>query len=226
MCGRYTLTRRQQEVAERFGVQQLTVEFEPRFNIAPTQSLPVVVNTDGSGPTIQLMRWGLVPFWARDPKSMKPLINARAETISQKPVFKNNLVRRRCIVPADGFYEWKREGKTKIPMFIHSPQSGLLGFAGIWDRWTDKETNSTIQSYSIITTAANKTVSPIHDRMPVILRPEDEVRWLNPETIDVSELMKFLRPADDELITMHEVSPKVNTWSVESPDLIVAIGAC
>jgi putative SOS response-associated peptidase YedK len=223
MCGRYTLTRRQQEVAERFGVRQLSVELEPRFNIAPTQRVAVIRQSEDNEPTLDVMRWGLVPFWVTDLKSAKPFINARAETVASKPSFKKSLVNRRCIIPADGFYEWRKEGKLKIPMYIHSPDRSLIGFAGLWDIWKDRETGAVLNSCTIITTTANDTVSPVHDRMPVILKPEDESRWLDPSLQQPEEIMKFLVPAPNERLTMYTVSPKVNTWSVESPELIECV---
>ncbi len=222
MCGRYTLTRRQQEVAERFGVRQLAVELEPRFNIAPTQPVAVITNVEGNR-ALEVMRWGLVPFWVKDLKSTKPLINARCETIAQKPTFKNCLIRRRCLIPADGFYEWKKEGKIKTPMFIHAPDMQILGFAGLWDEWTDKESGKVLRSCTIITTAANDTVTPVHDRMPVILQWQDEEAWLAPGLTEPAEILRFLCPASNNRITMHEVSPRVNTWNVESSDLILSV---
>lgn len=222
MCGRYTLTRRQQVVAERFGVEQLTMNIEPRFNIAPTQPVPVVLTEDGK-PRLDVMRWGLVPFWSKDIKSMKPLINARGETIAQKPAFKNCLIRRRCLIPADGFFEWKREGKEKIPMYIYCADMELFAFAGLWEEWKDRESGNVVRSCSIITIGANNTVAPVHDRMPVILRPEDESAWLDTSRTKPEELMQFVIPAADERIKMHEVSAQVNKWSVETPDLIVPV---
>lgn len=221
MCGRYSLTRRQQEVSERFGVKQLVaVELVPRFNIAPTQSVPVVLCSAGDEPSIEMMRWGLVPYWVKDLKSSKPMINARAETLTEKASFKQCLVRRRCLIPSDGFYEWKKEGKLKLPMFIHGSERELFAFAGLWDEWTNRETGEKLRSCTIITTEANRFMSSVHDRMPVILRPADEATWLDLSLNDPAKLTSLLCPAAEDRLAMYEVSSKVNKAAVESPDLI------
>lgn len=222
MCGRYSLTRRQQEVSERFGVKQLAVELVPRFNIAPTQSVPVVLRSGAVDETsIEMMRWGLVPYWVKDLKSSKPMINARAETLTEKASFKQSLARRRCLVPSDGFYEWKKEGKLKLPMFIHGAvERELFAFAGLWDEWTNGETGEKLRSCTIITTEANRFMSCVHDRMPVILRPADEATWLDTSICDPAKLTSLLCPAAEDRLAMYEVSSKVNKAAVESPDLI------
>lgn len=221
MCGRYSLTRRQQEVAERFGVKQLTVELAPRYNIAPTQIVPVILRADREdAPSMELMRWGLVPHWVKDFRAVPPMINARAETLAQKASFKHSLVRRRCLIPSDGFYEWKKEGKQKVPMFIHGTERELFAFAGLWDEWTNRESGEKLRSCTIITTQANEFVSGVHDRMPVILRPSDEACWLDMSINDPTGLTPLLRPASEDRLAMYEVSSKVNKAAVESPDLV------
>ncbi len=169
MCGRYTLAVQLDLIADRFLLKRVDAKETFRFNIAPTQLAPVIHQTD-TGRTLTMMRWGLIPFWAKDESIGNKLINARAETLAEKPSFKRSLERKRCIVPADGFYEWKKskDGKTKTPMRIVVGQGDLFGFAGLWDRWKSPNGES-VESYTIITTEPNKFVSPIHNRMPVIL---------------------------------------------------------
>ncbi|MBY0546088.1 MAG: SOS response-associated peptidase [Candidatus Obscuribacterales bacterium] len=209
-------------MSERFGVKQLAVDLVPRYNIAPTQSVPVVLRSGALDEiAIEMMRWGLVPYWVKDPKSSKPMINARAETLIEKASFKHCLVRRRCLIPCDGFYEWRKEGKAKVPMFIHGAAArDLFAFAGLWDEWTNKETGEKLRSCTIITTEANRLMSSVHDRMPVILRPSDEATWLDHSVNDPLKLTALLCPATEDRLAMYEVSSKVNKASVESPDLI------
>ena len=216
MCGRYTLARSQQELSERFGVRQLFVDLTPRYNIAPTQKVPIVLTQDEER-AIQIFQWGLIPSWVKDLRAAKPLINARVETLAEKASFKKSLVSRRCIVPADGFYEWRKMGTQKQPMFIHGKENQILGFAGIWDEWKNDE-GVPLRTFSIITTDANKTMAPIHDRMPVILAPDAEALWLDPLNKDPASLICLLGPSPDDLIEMHEVSPKVNSVKVDSED--------
>ncbi|MBX9772486.1 MAG: SOS response-associated peptidase [Candidatus Obscuribacterales bacterium] len=218
MCGRYTLARSQQELSERFGVRQLFIDLSPRYNIAPTQKVPVVLKQDDER-TIENLQWGLIPGWVKDLRATKPLINARVETLAEKNSFKNSLVKRRCIVPADGFYEWRKMGSKKQPLFIHGKENQILAFAGIWDEWKNDE-GVPIRTFSIITTDANKTMASVHDRMPVILAPDAEGLWLDLERKDPAELISLLGPSPDDYIEMHEVSPKVNSVKEDSPDCI------
>lgn len=217
MCGRYSLTRRQQEISERFGLDQLLAEFSPRFNISPTQKVPVVLKEEGEK-KLEAVQWGLIPSWVKDLKTAKPIINARSETLLEKQTFKRSLMKRRCIIPADGFYEWKKEGKAKIPMWIHCTDNRLFGFAGIYDVWKNAE-GEKLRTFSIITCAANDSVAPVHDRMPVILTPEAESLWLDESIENASELMSVLVPAPNELITMHQVSSEVNSSRRDLPTM-------
>lgn len=220
MCGRYTLARSQQELSERFGVQQLFFDLIPRYNIAPTQKVPVVLNHSGDR-SIEVFQWGLIPSWTQDLKLAKPLINARAETLNEKASFRSALKSRRCIVPADGFYEWKKVGTAKQPMFIHGTEDQILGFAGIWEEWKNEDDGGAIvRTFSIITTAANKTMSAVHDRMPVILAPEAEDLWLDPQQKNPASLVSILGQCPEEFLTMHEVSQKVNSVKVDSPECL------
>jgi putative SOS response-associated peptidase YedK len=221
MCGRYSLTRREAELIERFGIEQLILEGEglnPRYNIAPSQMVPVVITKDGQRVLCQF-KWGLIPFWAKDLKKTKPVINARSESVSEKPFFKQALSKRRCLIPADGFYEWIHQNKNKIPMFIHINQRELFAFAGLWDEWTSPD-GQVLRTCTIITTEANDAVTPVHDRMPVIVRPEHEALWLNADVRDVAQLMPVLEGLPNEAIHMYQVSPQVNSPKNDIPELV------
>ena len=211
MCGRYSLTRRQQEISERFGLEQLLEEFKPRFNISPTQNVPVIVKDEEEKKVLTPYRWGLIPSWVKDLKTARQIINSRSETLLEKPFFKRLVLKKRCLIPADGFYEWKKGAnpKQKIPMWIHLVDKSLFAFAGIYDEWKSEEKQ--FRSYSIITCAANEVISPVHDRMPVILPRELEDKWLDPDFKDPDEIMKMLQPYPNELITMYQVSSDVNS---------------
>jgi putative SOS response-associated peptidase YedK len=228
MCGRYTLARSQQELSERYGIKQLFMDFTERYNIAPTQKVPVVLNLAGQR-AMEPFQWGLIPSWVTDLKKTKPLINARCETLAQKPSFKAALSKRRCLVPADGFYEWKKSGAIKRPMFIHQVDNAIFSFAGIWEEWCPSEADADtafdaetepLRTFSIITSKANDTMAPVHDRMPVILSREDEARWLDTDITDPTLLLPMLQPCANELITMHEVSPLVNSVRTDNAELI------
>ncbi len=222
MCGRYTLAVQLDLIADRFLLKRVDAKETFRFNIAPTQLAPVIHQTD-TGRTLTMMRWGLIPFWAKDESIGNKLINARAETLAEKPSFKRSLERKRCIVPADGFYEWKKskDGKTKTPMRIVVGQGDLFGFAGLWDRWKSPNGES-VESYTIITTEPNKFVSPIHNRMPVILSKDIEDQWLDPEITKPELLTPLLVPYKGEM-KAYEVSKSVNSPSNDSPSLIEPI---
>jgi putative SOS response-associated peptidase YedK len=221
MCGRYSLTRREAELVERFGIEQLICESEklaPRFNIAPSQLVPVIINKEGHRVLCQF-KWGLIPFWAKDLKKNKPVINARSESVAEKPFFKQALLKRRCLIPADGFYEWKHQNKNKIPMYIHVNDRELFAFAGLWDEWTSPD-GEVIRTCTIITTEANNSVAPVHDRMPVIVRAEHEALWLDPDIREVTQLTPVLAALPDEAIKMYQVSPRVNSPSQDLPELV------
>lgn len=222
MCGRYTLAVQLDLITDRFLLKRIDVKQSLRFNIAPTQLAPVIRQTE-SGRTLSMMRWGLVPFWAKDESIGNKLINARGETLAEKPSFKRSLERKRCVVPADGFYEWKRskDGKTKTPMRIVVGQGDLFGFAGLWDRWKSPG-GETIESFTIVTTEPNQTVSPIHNRMPVILSRDVEDQWLDPE-ITKPELLSPLLVPFRGTMKAYEVSKLVNSPSNDSPSLIEPI---
>lgn len=232
MCGRYTLSAGEAEVIERFNVEDVFMEtrLTPRFNIAPTQLVPVITQSGGRR-ILSQYQWGLVPFWVKDLKASRPMINARAETLSEKPFFKTALSRRRCLIPADGFFEWQAPppGQSKKqPLWIHlkndqSKTTGpkLFAFAGLFDCWKGGETP--LYTCTIITTSANEAISPVHERMPVILSEGGERDWLDENNSDPADLQKLLIPAPDNVIQMFPVSTKVNSAKAQGEDLILPI---
>jgi putative SOS response-associated peptidase YedK len=189
MCGRYTLTQEQEALDAALGVEGL-LHPRPRYNVAPTQEAPVIVGSS-SGPVGAVMRWGLIPSWAEDPRMGSRMINARSETVDRKPSFRVPFQRFRCLVPADGFFEWKEEGGRKVPFLIRLPSGEPFTFAGLWDRWSDPE-GASIRSFTILTREALPVLAPLHPRMPVILPQEARDAWLDPGT-PVPELMALLQ---------------------------------
>lgn len=216
MCGRYTLKMPIAAVAEELGLDKPEFQIEPRYNIAPTQRLPVVT---GEQPRrLQLLRWGLIPSWAKDPSIGNKLINARAETLSEKPAFRQALQQRRCLVVADGFYEWKATNLGKQPQHIHFIDGNLITFGGLWESWRDAEARE-IRSFTIITTTPNRSMSEIHDRMPVIIPPEARARWLDPTT-PLSEIQSLMVPLPDGYLQADTVGTLVNSPRHEGPALL------
>ena len=217
MCGRYTNTGEIRDIRIQFNLDEIFSLF-PRYNIAPGQNAPVIVNADGVR-KLAMMRWGLVPSWAKDPSIGNRMINARAETVAQKPAFKRLLGKRRCLVLADGFYEWRREGKRKFPMRIVLKDTRPFAFAGLWDAWKRAEGDE-LHSFTIITTEANELLRPIHDRMPVILDGESGAKWLDPELTEPRLLTVLLLPLASELMEAYEVSTMVNSPANDRPECI------
>lgn len=219
MCGRFARTTEIDELQNRFGfVDPQGILLEPRYNIAPTQMHPVVVVEEDQR-VVKLMKWGLVPFWAKDTKIGYKMINARAEGIENKNSFKNPLRKRRCLVIADGFYEWKKaDKKTKAPYYIKLKSGEPFAFAGLWDRWDKAE--ESLESFTIITTDNNELLEPIHNRMPVILHEKDEAKWLDPELKDPEKLKPLLVPYPSDEMEMYEVSTVVNSPKNEVPECI------
>jgi putative SOS response-associated peptidase YedK len=218
MCGRFTLTADLKSVAERFGAPASDVETPvPRYNIAPTQGV-IVVNDEGRR-QLRQMRWGLIPSWAKEAAIGNKLINARAETLTEKPSFREALKKRRCLIPADGFYEWQKLGKLKQPMRIVLKSREPFGFAGLWDVWENSEGDE-IRTCTIITTAANELLREIHTRMPVILTREDEALWLDPKIQDPAVLLPLLKQYPAELMEFYPVSTQVNTATIDQPENI------
>ena len=205
MCGRFAFSPFAKIIEERFHVLIDESEYKPRYNSAPGQDLAVILNNEQG--KLSFCRWGLIPFWSKDSKIGFSLINARAETIKEKPAFKSPFHRKRCLVPADSFYEWKVINNKKTPYRIFLKDEPLFSMAGIWDSWNDKEGN-TITSFTIITTEANSFMRKIHDRMPVILKRDDEAIWLGNNNVDA--LSSLLKKYPSELMGAYEISERVN----------------
>lgn len=222
MCGRYTLSTPTDLLSDLYELET-EVEAEPRFNIAPTQEAPVVrMSADTRARRLDLLRWGLVPFWAKDPSIGNRMINARSETVAEKPAYRVSLRKRRCLVLADGFYEWQATGGPKQPFFFHRQDGDPFAMAGLWDRWEKGEAGP-LETFTILTTSPNEVVAPIHKRMPVILQPEDYDRWLDPSLEDLDSLLPLLEPASDTLLEAVAVSTYVNNPAHEGPDCIEPI---
>jgi putative SOS response-associated peptidase YedK len=219
MCGRYSLAAGTEELVEEFEVPWPTFQLVPRYNIAPTQDVPVVAQ-DRHGRRMGLLTWGLVPGWADEPGV--GIINARAESVAQKPSFREALERRRCLVPADGFYEWRKEGGSKIPYWIHPPRGGLISFAGIWERWSRPGAQPR-HTFAIITTDASEDVAGIHERMPVVVAAADRGRWLD-RSADREQLLALLRPAPPGSLVPRQVSTRVNRPVDDDEGLIEPVG--
>jgi putative SOS response-associated peptidase YedK len=222
MCGRYSLATDIEDLADRFDFRATGLTYHVRFNIAPTQQVLTVTN-DGSENQAQFMKWGLIPFWAKDPSIGSRMINARAETLTERPVFRQAFQKRRCLVIADGFYEWRREGKSKVPMRIILKSGEPFGFAGLWETWKSPEGES-VQSCAIITTTPNEVMEPIHNRMPVILPREAERGWLDSHLSDSATLGKLLISYAADNMEAYEVSPLVNSPKNDAPDVIARTG--
>jgi len=220
VCGRYSLTR-PEEIPDFLGPvlddPALPEPVAPRFNIAPTQTLPIVANRTRR--TIELARWGLVPSWVDDPSIGNRLINARGESLGEKPAFRDALARRRCLVPADGFYEWQRAGKRKQPFFIHLAPRRTFALAGLWDRWRAPDQTWLI-SFTIVTCAPNPLIAPLHDRMPVVVAPADHERWLTREPVDAEALADIIAPADPAGWMVEPVGEWVNRVDHDGPECI------
>ena len=246
MCGRYALMTPARELAARFGVSGELLEFAPRYNLAPLQEAPIVRMSrardvgdteaaagsageglgEGAQRVLRLARWGLVPPWAEDTSIASHLINARCEGIESKPAFRKALTVRRCVVPADGFYEWQKvTSRVKQPYFIRRADGVPLAFAGLHESWRDKGGGADapwLATFTIITTAANTFMQKVHDRMPVVLEPESIAGWLDPQA-PVPQLQDLLRPAPDGVLTMHAVGTKVGNFRNDTPDLVRAV---
>jgi len=217
MCGRYSFAIEDELIKERFGVSVRSAIYKARYNCAPSQELAVI--TDQAPDEMQFYHWGLVPVWAKDPAIGNKLINARAETIAEKPSFRNAFRNRRCLVPADGFYEWKK-GTVKTPYRITLNHGEPFSMAGIWEKWVSRD-GEVFHSFSIITTEPNELMAPIHNRMPVILLPENEKRWLDDNNTEVLE--SILKPYPAGLMTAFPVSTFVNSPKNDSPEIIMKI---
>lgn len=218
MCGRFAFYSPSEATAALFGVDG-ALEVEPRYNIAPTQFVAAIRNNEAQHRELVMLRWGLVPFWAKDPAIGNRMINARAETVAEKPSYRAAFKHRRCVVLADGFYEWHRDGDVKIPHYISLNSGEPFGLAGLWESWTDKESGESLQTTTLITTAANEFMQPLHHRMPVILQTESANEWLAGSS-------EFLVDAADRTPALRAwpVDRRVNNARNQGEDLIEADG--
>lgn len=221
MCGRYVLGNAQ-GFSERFRLQRPLEGFLPHFNAVPTQALPVIL-ADGGERQAELMRWGLVFPWAKDKPGAPQPFNARAETLAEKPAFRRLVARQRCLVAANGFYEWQKVGGAKRPLYFRVRDEPLFAFAGIYERATD-EAGLEFGSYAVLTTRPNELLAQVHNRMPVILHPDDEEDWLDPDLTEPAALERFYAPFPAEAMVGWPVSPRVNNTRNEGPDLIAPAG--
>jgi putative SOS response-associated peptidase YedK len=226
MCGRFTLTELDPDlVAETFALPGVP-DLPPRYNIAPTQPVATVIyDADGGRNELVVMRWGLIPSWAKDPTIGSRLINARGETVHEKPSFRSAFKRRRCLIVADGFYEWQQQASgPKVPMYITLRDHRPFGFAGLWERWTEPESGEVLTTCTIVTTTPNDLMAPIHNRMPVILPRDAYAAWLDPAQEGGEQVRRLLRPYPAEQMIAYPVSRKVNSPANDSPDLIERVG--
>jgi putative SOS response-associated peptidase YedK len=214
MCGRYTLTE-PGAILEELGLEP-PLDLAPRYNVAPTDPMPVVLIRDGHK-VAEIHRWGLVPSWSEKPG--KPLINARAETAARRPAFRDAMARRRCLVPADGFIEWRRDGKRRLPHWIRPAGGGAMTLAGIWERWKGEGASDWLLSFAILTGPANDAVGAIHDRMPIVVAPGDRDRWIEPE-LPVDALEDILAPAPDAALEIIPVSERINSVRHDDPECL------
>jgi putative SOS response-associated peptidase YedK len=218
MCGRFTLTHDIIQVQDRFKVTPMHPgDYHPTYNAAPTQRLPVITNQQHD--RLQFFRWGLIPHWAKDESIGNKMINARAETLTEKPSFKKLIESKRCLVVSDGFYEWKKLERGKQPYRMTLRKGELFAFAGLWENWADRETGELIPTFSIITTDANELVRDIHDRMPVILPKEEEEHWLQ-DGLASKEYLSLLKPYPADEMEMYPVGEMVNSPRNNSPELL------
>ena len=222
MCGRFTLT---DTITSRFNItttEDISEKITPHYNIAPTQIIPVIYKDENQNNRIEFRKWGLVPFWAKDPAIGNKMINARAETLTQKPSFKHLIKSKRCLVPSSGFYEWKTIDKRKVPYYIGIKDTKMFSFAGLYDNWNGN-TGNELKTFTIITTDANNTLKPIHNRMPVILEKEFEEKWLDTRSQDLGSLAEMLKPYPDDQMIVYKVSSEVNNPKNDNPQLIKAV---
>ncbi|MDO9028550.1 MAG: SOS response-associated peptidase [Candidatus Roizmanbacteria bacterium] len=220
MCGRFSLKSTMKAIEEEFSIEQVDFVIEPRYNIAPTQNVAVIVQDETR--KLTTFRWGLIPSWAKDPIIGNRMINARAETISEKPGFKTALKKRRCLILSDGFYEWKKTVEDKIPTYIFLNNHKPFAFAGLWDVWKTPEGKS-IFTCTIITTTPNELIAPIHNRMPVILQKRFIDFWLDTSYQKETELINILKPYPHDEMVAHEVSKLVNSPKNDNPGCITKV---
>ncbi len=217
MCGRFVFCSTVQIIVDEFDVGQPLFDFKPSYNIAPSQLIAAIHN-DGEN-RLMRCRWGFIPSWAKDASIGNKMINARAETVADKPAFKTSFKKGRCLILSDGFYEWRKEGKLKIPVYIHLKSGRPFGFAGLYNTWTSPA-GEQINTCTIITTKANELIEPFHNRMPTIIPKDERSLWLGPDIHDEKMLFSLLKPFASDKMKAHDVSTLVNSPSNNSPDNI------
>jgi putative SOS response-associated peptidase YedK len=221
MCARYVITSPAAAVRALFAYDEQP-DFPPRYNVAPTQPIPIVRLHDGKR-SYALARWGFLPAWVKDPRTFSLLINARGESVQEKPAFRNAMRRRRCLIPADGFYEWS-DATPRRPYFVRPKSGGPIAFAGLWETWTGPN-GEEVDTAAIVTTAANRLLAPIHDRMPVIVAPDAFNLWLDCAKVDATTAVALIIPATEALLECYPVSNAVNRAANDSPELIAPASA-
>ena len=217
MCGRYCITSAPEAIRALFRYLEQP-NFPPRYNVAPTQPVPIVRLVEGKR-QFALVRWGLIPSWVKDPKGFTLLINARGESVNDKPAFRNAMKRRRCLFPADGFYEWKAEASRKRPFFAHPVKPGPIAFAGLWETWTGPN-GEELETAAIVTTQANRTLASVHHRAPVIVPPEAFDLWLDCAKVDAATAAAVIAPAPEASMAVYEISTAVNRVANDTPMLL------
>ena len=222
MCGRYALYGPVSRLRERFDAELEGFDFTPRYNAAPMQWLPVIRQRPGGVRVLHLLRWGLVPSWAKEEAIATKTINARGESVADKPSFRTAFRRRRCIVPINGFYEWQTVAGGKQPFYIHPVGEEFVGLAGLWERWMRPADGEELDTFTIITTTANAAIRPLHDRMPVILAPADYAAWLSADTAP-DQVQALIQPCPEGLLAAHPVSTAVGNVRNEGSELIRAV---
>lgn len=216
MCGRYVIISAPEVIRALFGCEE-TPDFPPRYNVAPTEPVPIV-RQERERRRFALVRWGLIPSWVKDPRAFPLLINVRGESVLDKPAFRAAMRYRRCLFPADGFYEWRREGKRRVPFFVRPRSDGPIAFAGLWETWSGPN-GEELESAAIVTTQANRMLAAIHERMPVVVPREAFDFWLDP-AVDAKAAAAVLAPAPDSLFEAYPISPAVNRAGHDGPHLI------
>jgi putative SOS response-associated peptidase YedK len=217
MCGRYLITTAPEAFRALFRYAGQP-NFPPRYNVAPTQPVPIVRLVEGAR-EFALVRWGLIPAWVKDPRTFSLLINARGESVNEKPAFRNAMRRRRCLFLTDGFYEWKREGRGRRPYVVRAKDRSPLAFAGLWETWMGAN-GEEMETAAIVTTAANRALAPLHDRMPVFVPPEAFDLWLDCRNVDARTAAALITPAPEGRLEAYEISPAVNRVENDDPSLI------
>ena len=222
MCGRFTLKTPTATIKSLFPDLEFP-ELNPRFNIAPTQSVVCVRQDQTGSKEVVTLRWGLVPFWAKDLKIGAKMINARSETVASKPSFRNAFKKRRCVVLADGYFEWKKIEGAKQPFYMTTENEGAFCMAGLWESWTDKSSGEDVETCTVLTTDSSESLSTIHDRMPVVIDPQDRELWLDNSNFDTTQLQALCRPAPDDFFETKPVNKIVNNARNDVPECVQTV---